>query len=285
MTAITSDEDIGIVFQGYQRKSARLQPPEAGALGSWLHAAALRAIQRKVDTFGADAVEARLFASAAVEMWHRAVHSFVVSAGLTNTSPVWAAVAGYYASHYAMRAYAHLLGRHVLYRCSRVVVLGIQNGGYYCKLERKGADDREHRVYRKVVHGSVLFGADPFLNLENDAGPRSDVGHRTKANYIDHIGNFTRFEALDIEAVLARIQQLAEIELSQLPVPDADSFPDNDSVQLVAYHRIVRFRKYLDQLLGNNNRYWNVHRQPVWCRGLVDFQVTEPRLTAAPTTQ
>src|SRR5258707_1288637 len=49
------------------------------------------------------------FATAAVDIWLRSVHSFLVSASLTETSPMWASVVGYYASHYSVRGLAHLL--------------------------------------------------------------------------------------------------------------------------------------------------------------------------------
>lgn len=51
-----------------------------------------------------------LFASASVEMWQRAVHSFLWSVALTDRSPIWASVSGYYASHFVMRAFAHSFG-------------------------------------------------------------------------------------------------------------------------------------------------------------------------------
>src|SRR5258708_15661734 len=44
---------------------------------------------------------AKMFTTAAVNMWMRAVHAFLVSSSLTDVSPVWASVAGYYSSHYA----------------------------------------------------------------------------------------------------------------------------------------------------------------------------------------
>src|ERR1700689_2464917 len=50
---------------------------------------------------------ARMFTTAAVNIWMRAVHNFLVSASLTNVSPIWASVAGYYSSHYSVRALAH----------------------------------------------------------------------------------------------------------------------------------------------------------------------------------
>src|ERR1700757_803400 len=51
---------------------------------------------------------AALFATASVDMWLGAVHSLLISASLTNASPIWASVTGYYASHYAVRGLAHL---------------------------------------------------------------------------------------------------------------------------------------------------------------------------------
>ena len=60
--------------------------------------------------------EIRMFATAAVEMWLRGIHSFLISAASTRVSPVWASISGYYASHYTIRAFAHLLGYFQLYR-------------------------------------------------------------------------------------------------------------------------------------------------------------------------
>ena len=51
-----------------------------------------------------------LFATAGVEMWHRAIHSFLWSVALTESSPIWSSVSGYYSSHFVMRALAHSMG-------------------------------------------------------------------------------------------------------------------------------------------------------------------------------
>ena len=48
--------------------------------------------------------ELTYFAMAAVKMWLRAVHSFLISVSLTKASPIWSSVAGYYSSHYSIRA-------------------------------------------------------------------------------------------------------------------------------------------------------------------------------------
>src|SRR5260370_5746384 len=42
---------------------------------------------------------AKLYTTAAVDMWMRAVHSFLISASLTDVSPMGASITGYYSSH------------------------------------------------------------------------------------------------------------------------------------------------------------------------------------------
>lgn len=281
MDSISTDGQVKAIFQSYRRANARLGFADVGTLGELLNRRTDKARAQDQSGFAADQELARLFASAAIEMWHRALHSFIVSAGLTSTSKIWSAVSGYYASHYVVRGYAHLLGRYLLYRQKKVVVLGIHNGSYYCALESKNGSDREHKAYWKFVRDSAPFGTDPFFRVEVDAVPKSDGAHRNKANYADHVGRFGRFEALTLEAAVERIQRIAEIEISALPVPDAEKFPDLDSVQIIAYHRIVKFRNYLDDLLGDENRFWNTHRKPSWCTGLVDFQIVEPKFVIA----
>ena len=54
-------------------------------------------------------------------------------------------------------------------------------------------------------------------------------------------------------------------------------FPDLEFVQVVAYHRLVTFRKLLDEVLGGKNRFWNVHRKPPFAIKFIDFQLAEGR--------
>jgi hypothetical protein len=61
------------------------------------------------------------------------------------------------------------------------------------------------------------------------------------------------------------------------PLPRFDKFPDVEYVQLIAYHRIVHFRRLLDEALGAKNRFWNVHRSPSFASGIIDFQLAEGR--------
>lgn len=231
-------------------------------------------------SFSADRPLQKLFASAAVEMWQRAVHSFIVSAGLTDTSPIWASVAGYYSSHYAVRGYAHLLGKFVLYDVKCVIDLVHTKGSFRCELQQKYGRDGEHKAYWRLVKESAEFGSDPFLSIDNAASPVSDSAHRNKANYTDNIGNFARFTALTLAAVRERIEKISSIELRAIPLPDARRYPDLQTVQILAYHRLVRFRRYLDNVLAETNRFWRAQREPQWCQDLVDFQVTDPDLSA-----
>ena len=61
------------------------------------------------------------------------------------------------------------------------------------------------------------------------------------------------------------------------PLPRISKFPDLEFVQVVAYHRLVTFRKLLDEVLGGKNRFWNVHRKPPFAIKFIDFQLAEGR--------
>jgi len=217
---------------------------------------------------------ARMFTTASVDMWLRAVHSFLVSTSLTNVSPTWASVAGYYSSHYSVRAFAHLLGFFQSYNIKRIVRIELQsNGTYVCKFERKRAGDREHSIYWRIVKKDPHFAADPFFT-DNAPGDVSDASHRERANYADHLPQFPIFRPLDREALKQRVERISEIETLAPPIPSVSRYPDLESVQIVAYHRLVRFRSLLDAVVVEN-RFWLVHREPAWARGFVDYQLTE----------
>lgn len=218
---------------------------------------------------------AKMFTTASVNIWMRAVHSFLVSASLTNVSPIWASVAGYYSSHYSVRALAHLLGFFQLFARKRIVRLELQAGAYVCRFDPKTAGDREHRVYWKIVKKDPHFASDPFFADNNSSMDESDVGHRDRANYADHLPQFPVFRPLDAAALKNRIERISEIEVTAPPIPRVSQYPDVESVQIVAYHRLVRFRDLVDTIIGNGNRFWNVHRNPAWARDYMDFQLTE----------
>lgn len=215
------------------------------------------------------------FATAGVEIWLRGVHSFLVSASLTGSSPIWAAVSGYYASHYAIRGLAHLLGYFQLFRDKRIAQLALDGGNYVCTFLKKNATDGEHKLYWRLVKQSAAFATDGFFTLNDPSAENSDIRHRNHANYADHIGGFPMFRPLDAQTTKDRIEFISKIVFDAPPLPRFSEFPDIEYVQVIAYHRIVRFRRLLDDVLGGKNRFWTVHRNPPFAAEFIDFQLTE----------
>ena len=219
---------------------------------------------------------ATLFATASVDMWMRAVHSFLISASLSDVSDIWASVCGYYSSHYSVRAIAHLLGYFQLYAQKKIVQLQIVGGRHVCSYRSKNRFDREHRMYWRIVKQESLFASDQLFT--ENARARSvpaDVNHRDRANYIDHLGQFPTFRPLDDAVLRGRVRRISGIEFSTPPIPDAERYPDVESVQIVAYHRLVRYRDLVDNILGGGNRFWSVYRNPTWAAEFMDYQLTE----------
>lgn len=260
---------VQIMFADLNSQSAASSFPAPGTLSEMLSKHVDPSSSTK--TVAATRKIRTCFATAAVEMWHRAVHSFLISASLTEASPVWASVAGYYSSHYSIRAFAHLFGVFQLRKGRRIASL--DGGGGYVVLEKKHADDREHKFYWKFVSEQL---DDPFFypNLEDQL----DGGHRNKANYSDHICRYPVFQVLNAEFLRNRVEKIATIPFSSVPVPraDPDHFPDTANVQIVAYHRLVKFRRFLDEALSGGNRFWQVHRNPSWCPDTMNFSVVDP---------
>jgi hypothetical protein len=266
------------MFSDLNRQSAAGALPEPGTLADLLSEyvvdsspSTVVAVKPKVLTH---------FATAAVEMWLRSVHSFLISASLTDASPIWSAVAGYYSSHYSIRAFAHLLGVFQLFRKRRIVYLGKEAGHLVVRIERKHADHREHKFYWKYVSEHPQFASDPFFYAPSDDAPESDGAHRNKANYVDHIDRFPVFLPLNLEALERTVERISTVEFSSVPVPRADHFPDTLNVQFIAYHRIVKFRRLLDEIPGVKNRFWKVQRNPSWCPGAMTFSVVDPVFAA-----
>ena len=217
-----------------------------------------------------------LFATASVDMWLRAIHSFLISASLTATSHIWASVAGYYSSHYSVRALAHLLGYFQLHAQKKIVKLHVENGRYLCDYTRKTGADREHTAYWRLVKRAPLFASDQlFTENASDGNVSSDVAHRDRANYIDHLGTFPTFKPLNATELKNRIDRISSIEFTVPPIPDSDKYPDVESVQIIAYHRLVRYRDLVNNILGGDNRFWSVCRNPAWAQDYVDYQLTE----------
>jgi hypothetical protein len=220
---------------------------------------------------------AELFATASVDIWLRAVHSFLVSTSLTKASPIWSSVSGYYSSHYSVRAFAHLLGYYLLYSKRRVVRWSLDGGYHVCSFTSRGAGDREHKQYWNWVKRDEHFETDPMFTEYNITIDESDARHRDRSNYSDHLFPYPAFHVLNKSELVERIQLISQIEFQDPPIPDINRFIDIESVQIVAYHRLVKYRQFLDEALGGDNRFWNVHRSPSFARGVINFQLTEPR--------
>lgn len=274
MPTDTTSKQIEVMFSGLRQRSATNKMPSPRTLSARLISIVETA---SGESSTVDAPTLTLFATASVEMWHRSVHSFLVSASLTKASPLWASVSGYYSSHYSVRALAHLLGYFQLQSKRRILQVEVKGGQYICHIIGKEGRDREHKFYWKTVKSHARFAADPFFTKNEEGQLRSDSGRRSKANYADHINQFPKFQALDEAYLKARVEKIANIELSDAPIPKAESYPDTENVQLIAYHRMIKFRKFVDEVLGGSNRFWNAQRKPEWCPDFLDFQIVEPK--------
>lgn len=232
--------------------------------------------------FGLVYSDAALFASAAVEIWLRAVHSFLISNSLTKASPIWSSVTGYYASHYVMRAFSHLLGYFLLGRQSRAVHMTLVPGGFHCDALKKKKPPTEHQYYWEIpkkelgVATNLLFSDNaPIKNEKNDRDKVTDGFHRIYANYFDHVSYFREFEPLNEDFLKARINRLSELVTDSPTIPDHNKFPDLDSVQIIAYARIVLFRNFVDEIVGPKNTYWKYYRTPAWFQKYMTFQLPQ----------
>jgi hypothetical protein len=271
-TSLSKEQRIRILFDAIKTTAL----PEPGYLAAELKILIDKNKQQTTIRVDPAKISAH-FASAAVEMWLRGIHSFLISSSLTKVSPIWASVSGYYASHYCVRGLAHLHGFFQLFSKRRFIRIEITGGKHYCHVEKKGADDGEHKFYWKIVKEETQFKDDDFFTKNEDDGSKdaeSDAGHRNIANYYDHIDRFSNFHPLDEEFLKTRITTLSKISLSSPPIPRKDKYPDVDTVQLVAYHRLIKFRDFLDEILGENNHFWKIYRNPTWCAEYLKYQVT-----------
>lgn len=277
MSTDTTSRQIEVMFSGLHGRSAADAIPAPETLSKTLRCVVEKATGA---TSTIDAAKLAFFATAAVEMWHRSVHSFLVSASLTKASPLWASVSGYYSSHYSVRAFAHLLGYFQLQSKRRIIQVEVKGRQYLCHVIQKQGSDREHKFYWKAVKNHAGFANDPLFTKNEEGQPCSDSGHRSKANYADHVNQFPTFRALDEAYLKERVAKIASIELSAAPIPRTESYPDIENVQLIAYHRMVKFRSFVNEVLGDSNRFWKAHRNPGWCMFL-DFQIVEPKYVSA----
>ncbi len=274
-------------FAGLNRRSAMRSFPRPTALADTL---AELVPENRNGAVPIDPNVAGLFATAAVDIWLRGIHSFLISTALTRASPVWSSVAGYYASHYSVRGIAHLLGFFNIYRKGprkgAIAHFNIQANQLICDFTTKDVGGGEHKFYWKAVHSNPHFENDPLFPLNHDFKVVSDASHRGRANYADHLQRLPAFQSLDEREIKDRVQRISDMDFDTPPIPSCDNFPDLDSVQIVAYQRIIRFRQFVDEILGTDNRFWSVQRDPTWVRGTMNFQMTDHSgIRAAPRLQ
>jgi len=77
---------INVMFKALNNKSAANAFPPPRTLARLLRA---RCAPFDLDAVAAKAPDLSNFATAAVEMWLRGIHSFLISASLTEASPIW----------------------------------------------------------------------------------------------------------------------------------------------------------------------------------------------------
>lgn len=266
-------------FAPLNTKTAAKKLPSMGKLSETLNALASKTnlakksppVSKKIDKDSAS-----FFATAAVEIWLRGVHSFLISTSLTNTSPIWASVSGYYSSHYSVRGIAHLLGFFYLFDGRKLARLSLGKKNHACEFSRIKSF-REHQFYWERVKQDAMFTGDALFT-ENKKDPitgSSDAAHRDKANYADHVNQYPIFNPLDKKELQDRIEYISKIVFDEVPHPKLSEFPDLEHVQVLAYHRLVRFRKILDDVLGGKNKFWNAHRNPPFATDYLNFQLAE----------
>ncbi|MBX3370932.1 MAG: hypothetical protein KF793_11135 [Nitrospira sp.] len=268
-------EHIGYTFEPLKTQAAAksFPPPESlsKSVEKWLK-------KRSGEPVDLEPENVKLFATAAVDMWLRAVHSFLISASLTKASPIWSSVGAYYASHYCVRAFAHLLGHFQSFRVKKIARLEFDGKRGKCSFRSKQGGDREHQFYWKLIKEAPSFSADPLFknNLEESDSVISEIKHRDLANYCDHLSALIPKFAPLSEAILRdRIAFISSMHFDSPPSPQKGKFPDVEAIQILAYHRIVRFRNFVNEALGDSNRFWKVHRNPAWTAGLTNFQLIE----------
>lgn len=265
---MTDEQLLKLLFQPLSNRPSAGAMPAAFTLSTSLTRLVQRAGGAAINLNRQDATN---FATASVEIWHRAVHSLLISIALKKDSPVWAAVAGYYASHYTFRAAAHLLGFFSLHSAKCTIEINGQTGPYFGAVVKKRK--REHDWYRDKVSNSKLFGSDSFFSARPKAG-LDDREHRSLANYGDHVSRYPSLSPIALEEIKDRMRILERYPAVVPPELSDARFPDLDGVWVLAYQRISRFRKLLDDKVGKN-RFWDGHRDPSWAKQFTNFDMAD----------
>lgn len=266
------DRVFEVSFGKLDRASASLAFPEPGTLSNELNVL--------IDSGRASLVlshkKSQMLASSSVEMWHRAIHSFVWSVTLTPTSPLWASVSGYYASHYVMRAFAHSMGIFKSFTARKAIQ--VEMVGAQFVLSCFTSDKGEHPFYWNAVKGYGRFASNPLFYENHVRDMDSDSAHRTFANYTDHVNSFQAVRCPTLKWVMEYIEKISHFRLgSSVKKPSRDEYPDLQDVQILAFQRIVAFTDFLDERIPTN-KFWRAHRRPTWCKDVMLFQIEDSGL-------
>lgn len=264
----SADQVFELSFRKLDKPSAKMEFPKPGTLSKEF-SALLDSSTAVTATLPHS--KCQMLASASVEMWHRAIHSFLWSVALTEASPLWASVSGYYASHFVMRAFAHSLGFFKSFTKRKVIQIVMKNG-HFVLLELDHRDNGEHAFYWKVVKGYPKFASNPLFRENSERNMDSDSAHRNFANYTDHINSFIPIKFSPLEDVTENVEKISRIRLHSVDKPSREGYPDLQNVQILAFQRIVAFHDFLDDRVSNN-QFWRAHRRPSWCKDIMLFQV------------
>lgn len=267
---LSTDRIVELSFGKLDKPSAKMDFPKPGTLS--------RHFNELVETAGNTVPtlshqHCPMLASAGVEMWHRSIHSFLWSLALTDGSPLWSSVSGYYASHFAMRAFAHSMGIFKSFTQKKVIQVVIKNGSFVCSLSSSKLG--EHAFYWNAVKGKLID--NPLFHDNNERDMKSDSAHRTFANYTDHVDSFSSMKFPALETVAESVEKISRIRLHSVTSPSRDDFPDLQNVQILAFQRIVAFHDFLEARVPKN-RFWRAHRRPSWCNEVMVYQVEDQGL-------
>lgn len=219
--------------------------------------------------------ELPMFISGSIEMWQRALHSFLVSVALTDSSHIWASTTAYYASHYVMRSVCHLFGVFALAQRHELLELKPAKGRFQIGVLLKGF--REHQSYWTTA--AMLITDRPDLFHEND-----EEAHRSFGNYQDHIDQLRNVTPWNERTMQDRIAALARMPADPILPKDGeieDVYPNIVGAQALAMHRICFMRERLDVILGSKNKFWNANRAPGWCANIMKYQMEPQRIPTA----
>lgn len=269
-----ADRIVELAFGKFDKPTAKLGFPDSGALSK--HLSVL------LDGHSVTPVlshqHCSMLASAGVEMWHRAIHSFLWSVALTKSSPLWASVSGYYASHFVMRALAHSMGIFKSFTQRSVVQVFVKKGQFVCSpFEFSKNANGEHAFYWRVVKEHPCFRSNDLFRENSERDPRSDSAHRTFANYTDHLCSFPPIEFSTVNELAISVEKISRIRLHSVSAPSRDDYPDLQNVQILAFQRILAFQDFLDEKVPKN-RFWRMHRRPDWCKNVMLYQVDDQQV-------